>query len=443
MTTSAKRTFVLCLILLVTSIQVLQAESLIGRESFDEGLSGWTSRGAMTLSHDPAGGQTGGALLAIFQHGNPPMPLDGVLEAYSSASGGLFSGDFGRYGDSEIRLAMKFDQRLPAGLMLLLRDGEEIVTHLIPVAGLEINQWHILRVPLSWGDNWFATNEGIFYEVLANVTGLELYFMSGAVGTLTYRLDSVELWDGIEAGGGAGDTGGGDTDNSDTDTDTGDGDSDDTGSSDNDGGDAGAGDSGNGDTESGDGPGADWYPSGGEVLAVLQPTFTWPEINGAEWYQVELKRRGNPYLQRWVFGAAEWEPMEDLARGAYTWRIRGWAESQGYMEWSEERAFIVISDESTGPIRLLWPLGEVYSPDILYRWDGNPQAHWYQVKIEREGAGVWRSVWNSSPSPFTASALVTDHPEGTYRWSVRMWVPGELSEWSEPGTVTIRNRSRP
>lgn len=182
---------------------------------------------------------------------------------------------------------------------------------------------------------------------------------------------------------------------------------------------------------------ADWSPAGGEVLDTRRPTFMWAAISGAEWYQVQLDRRGVSYLQRWIFEDSEWQPSDDLDRGAYTWRVRGWSEAEGYTEWSEPRAFTVISDDQSEPVRLLGPFGDVESSDIVYRWEGNPQAHWYHLRIKWEDGAVWHNAWYTSPSPFDASGLVTEHPSGTFEWRVRSWTPDEISEWSETGIVHI------
>lgn len=193
-----------------------------------------------------------------------------------------------------------------------------------------------------------------------------------------------------------------------------------------------------------------WSPANGETVETLQPTFVWPAVASATWYQVELLRDQEMYRQRWVEGSAEWQPEEDLAVGAYTWRVRGWAATNTFLPWSETQAFTVQGESVEGAVTLLGPFGEQTTQQVVYRWEAFPNVHWYHLRIERVDVGIWHDVWHPSFSPFHASAFLTEHPAGIYRWQVRTWTPGELGPWSAPAeliipesAVTVTNAVRP
>ncbi len=173
-------------------------------------------------------------------------------------------------------------------------------------------------------------------------------------------------------------------------------------------------------------------PADGQTLVTRRPTFSWPPIAGATWYQLWINRNGATYASPWVQGATEWTPGADLPAGNYRWWVRGWNATVGHMPWSSAASFEVPTRQP-GAVAQLAPDGAQPDRDLLFRWDQTDRrATWFQLWVSRPAGGVWHDRWYQTSAADESSVELSAHPGGASTWWVRGWSPDGYGPWSGP-----------
>ncbi len=175
-------------------------------------------------------------------------------------------------------------------------------------------------------------------------------------------------------------------------------------------------------------PDNEWYPADGQVITDRRPLFTWPPIDGASWYRIHLQLDGQSYLEEWVEGAPEWQPLDYLPAGSYSWQVQGWSEAEGFGEWSEPETFVVEGRRPTYAVKL-GPAGRQSGDTLSYRWEKAAGATHYRLFIQHHGSGIWSDKWYAMPETGVAEIALPDHPPGDYSWGVRPWGPDGFGMW--------------
>ena len=167
-----------------------------------------------------------------------------------------------------------------------------------------------------------------------------------------------------------------------------------------------------------------------------KPLFRWTPIEGAEKYQVAIRRAdGGEWQAFWCEDGHEWNPEQvDLPTGSYMWWVRAWDDESGAGSWSRGLAFRV--QRMDRPLALL-PEGTL-SDDKRPRFSWSPveSAEWYQLSIQRSDGWQWPGIWVKSLTEWRPP--VWDLAPGTYTWWVQSWSTANgTGEWSPSQTFTV------
>ncbi len=155
------------------------------------------------------------------------------------------------------------------------------------------------------------------------------------------------------------------------------------------------------------------------AAAAMPVSFAWEKAEGVGAVSLEIARDGGftrGVMTRPTAGTAH---VENLAEGAYYWRIRAFNTATGAPEYSDTRKIGVIRDL---PLRLLYPRNNeimsysVKPPIINLRWAENRLATEYIVEVTRDQA--FRSVDRSVTTPLREIS-VDGLGAGAYYWRVR------------------------
>lgn len=473
----------------------LAQDQVVFRETFANDNAGWTANGSVQVAHDPAGGVEDGGLRVSFPA--TLLPMIGAILVDGNASGGAFIRDYRTLNNPQLRFSLFFETKRPAILSVALRgaSGNDAIWY-VNVNEAPTNAWHTFVVNLSEPPEWGDYALGEFVELLSNPLRLDWTFANAGITGESYRLDNVELVEATsgqdqDAGTDQGDEDSGGTDSGGTDIgddadsetggqDTGDGSDEDAGTGQDDestgGSDSGShqdGDSGDqdagsdqdqehdgtsGEHDGGNDAGQDqeqdsggeleqerpsenprdYLPANDAIVENRRPVFSWPAVGSSTWHRIQLHRNGASYRQAWIEADHQWQPLEALDAGDYTWRVQGWSEGTGYSAWSPSLSFTI---PGAGDLRVqpVSPVAKQTSPDVVYRWSATFDAGWYNLQVERDGVGIWHDAWHVNDSPFDARALLTEHPSGTYRWRVRSWSPYNMGPWSETLSFTVEH----
>lgn len=165
----------------------------------------------------------------------------------------------------------------------------------------------------------------------------------------------------------------------------------------------------------------------------VRPDFTWDTVDGAERYQLLIRRNGKTWKVFWVYGqdTTTWTPDSNLTAGVYTWFVRSWSANSGTGGW-------VSSTFSIGIPELLAPEGAV--PDQESRpelsWTRSVGATRYQLLLKRNGA-KWKVQWIEGEDTLTWRSDV-DMPIGNYKFWIRPYSPeGGIGPWAIPMEFSI------
>lgn len=184
----------------------------------------------------------------------------------------------------------------------------------------------------------------------------------------------------------------------------------------------------------------------GALTVNTQPEFSWHAVQGAEWYQLFIRKAGDAGWDWpvWVKGATAWVPEHNdatytFAPGSYEWWVRAWSEEDSYGAWSDGQAF-QVSVAPPGGAQLGSPKGAVSSQMPLFSWGSVAGAAWYKLFVRKTGTAGWdRPVWvegKTSWSPVHNEAPYM-LPAGEYHWWVQTWNEVGYGEWSQAGAFTI------
>ena len=158
------------------------------------------------------------------------------------------------------------------------------------------------------------------------------------------------------------------------------------------------------------------------------PEFVWQEVDYATWYYLWLNRADSKASAWWIGGDTNTTPATPLSYGKYDWWVRTWS-PDGYGPWSGKASFDYGVTVPLSPTGLL--IG-TRAPE--FSWTGIADAAWYQVLVNRNGAGD-RSKWVKGSTNHTFAA---DFLYGNYGWSVRGWsAPGGYGPWSTEAKFDI------
>jgi len=177
----------------------------------------------------------------------------------------------------------------------------------------------------------------------------------------------------------------------------------------------------------------------GIVSETRQPEFLWSDpVNAGSGYCLRLFRNGAQYRTVWLDSGGNWVPERELPAGNYRWWIRTW-NAQGYGQWSRPAEFVIPARPPEGVVPLA-PQGEVQGGTVSYRWQADPGATRYQLRIVARKR-PWQTLWVESTATVgdEVSLELSGHVSGnSYTWWVRGWNADGFGPWSEPLSFTVR-----
>lgn len=176
------------------------------------------------------------------------------------------------------------------------------------------------------------------------------------------------------------------------------------------------------------------FPSDGETIADRRPQFTFPFTSGATWYRIWINRNGSIYHIQWIQEAdtsPSWLPgVNGLPGGSYQWWVQPWGPTIGYGSWSDAASF-TIPTRTPDAISLIRPSGSISSDQNDFVWQGDADATWYRLWIQRDGGAAVHDLWYAATGDGEIAVSVQVAP-GAYSWWLQPWGPDGFGPWSGP-----------
>lgn len=173
------------------------------------------------------------------------------------------------------------------------------------------------------------------------------------------------------------------------------------------------------------------YPSGGETVDTRTPTLRWTPTGDTEtWYRLVVRLDQVTYLDQWIQGV-EYDLSDELGPGSYHWQVHPWS-PQGFGPSSAIASFEVQA-EIPGLPALLEPYDQQVGSTLVYRWQVDPTATWYQfvtARGETEFHREWYHISELVVVDGVAEITVAEHQWGSYHWYIRGWGPEGMGPWA-------------
>jgi hypothetical protein len=167
-------------------------------------------------------------------------------------------------------------------------------------------------------------------------------------------------------------------------------------------------------------------PTGpGNGVGAIRPAFTWTPIGGATGYQVRVNdvSANRPAVYTAQAAGPVWTPPGNLVSGrTYSWQVRA-LNAAGLGAWTPLATFAV------GRAVPIGPGGPTAGPRPTFTWAGLAGSTTYQVRVDDLTAGkanVFLTLVSMDQAWTPGADLASGH---TYRWSVRVVVPGGPGVW--------------
>jgi hypothetical protein len=171
------------------------------------------------------------------------------------------------------------------------------------------------------------------------------------------------------------------------------------------------------------------YPSG--VLTTGKPTYAWNEVENALFYCLYVNDSLGNVVIKQCYDAEDFKsptcsvtPLDTLAAGDYSWRIRTW-NSDG-RSWSLSKAFTICTSSSfPGKATLISPKGTIGTSKPIYTWYPVAGATEYRLKVinVNDPNNPVIDQWNASVEVLSDSKCLIkpDIPldSGTYKWWIQ------------------------
>lgn len=166
------------------------------------------------------------------------------------------------------------------------------------------------------------------------------------------------------------------------------------------------------------------------------PLFIWSQGSHQAWYRLYVTDGKAKVIDTWIQSATSYQYNSLLKGGNYTWYVVGW-DSRGLGPWSSAATFN-IPFQTPQKIQLIRPMGLQNDFSFSFQWEGDPDATWYQLRIDEASGKQFLSKWYFAQSSTIISALVSGlTPSKLYTWYVRPWGPDGFGPWSDEGVFTM------
>ena len=142
------------------------------------------------------------------------------------------------------------------------------------------------------------------------------------------------------------------------------------------------------------------YPLTRLATSVVRPTFSWGQSPGTPgWYNILVTQHlHDPESSQDIYNewtqSLQWTPPSDMAKGDYSWCVRGYVSPYGLEgDWSEPGLFLI---GVPGYADIVSPTGTVLYTNAMphFEWtrapsdDGDSSYTWYQLYVVRDGTTI-------------------------------------------------------
>jgi hypothetical protein len=161
----------------------------IYRETFSEGMAGWTNSGQLSVAY------SNGALVGRFAAQAIPAPDTGALRATNTSSGGAFVGNYRDAGIWLIGLSFMAADIIPSSCALRLVGVTNSFFRSFKSYIVQTGVWYRFAFPVTSvaEGGWVGGSEALFQSVITNVLGVQIELLRNGTEAQRYFVDDVFL----------------------------------------------------------------------------------------------------------------------------------------------------------------------------------------------------------------------------------------------------------
>ncbi len=177
-------------------------------------------------------------------------------------------------------------------------------------------------------------------------------------------------------------------------------------------------------------------PSNGSSTCNTTPYFAWSQVNGADFYHIEVDNNSN--FSSPEIGATTsnhyYTPGTPLSPGTYYWRV--WASNSCEDgPWSPTWSFTILSTPSTPSLSSPPNGSNTCDTTPHFEWSSVSGADFYHIEVDDDSS--FSSPEIDTPASSSNYTPATPLSPGTYHWRVRASNSCGDSLWSSVWSVTI------
>ena len=180
--------------------------------------------------------------------------------------------------------------------------------------------------------------------------------------------------------------------------------------------------------------------------ASVNPTFTWTEALGANWYYLWVSGPDGLVTETWYpadslcqLGTCSVTPTLNLSPGTYSVWVQHWGPAYLYSLWSAEHQFTMTASPQA-PV-LLSPSGVITDTAPTFSWGTIPGGSWYYLWLSNADGTLVLEQWYDTTNCTGTTCSVTPPlalADGFYLWWVLGWGQGyAYGPWSAMGDFQV------
>ena len=162
------------------------------------------------------------------------------------------------------------------------------------------------------------------------------------------------------------------------------------------------------------------------TITTANPTFTWQEVENANYYQIYVQNKvtNAPVISQWV-QTTSYTHDTALSEGMYQFWVRTWGNNK-YGDWSAPLDFAIEIPKPETAV-LVGPIGETNDNTPTFEWNSAEYATWYYLHVvdnntRKTVVGQW-----IQQTTYSANTLLGN---GSYTFYVLTWGHGKYGDWS-------------
>jgi hypothetical protein len=158
-------------------------------------------------------------------------------------------------------------------------------------------------------------------------------------------------------------------------------------------------------------------------------------VDRATDYHIWINRNNKTYQDKWVKGTSYKVNDKGLPGGEYKWWVQSY-NADGYGPWTGEMVF-EIPTKVPAKVDIVSPFGVHNGASVVYQWNTDGIATWYQLIIHKDGKPYHKPHWFNTGITNGIVSEEIDHANfGKYEWWMQGWSPDGYGKWSDKGVFS-------